>query len=82
MGMRRRAFLGAQAGVTVAWPLAAQPGESKKRIGVLISRPEKDPEGQSYAKLAWFYLSAAPIQGPEFDECGKLLDPTSYIWDS
>jgi ABC-type uncharacterized transport system substrate-binding protein len=50
MGMRRRAFLGALAGVAVAWPLAvdAQPSESKKRIGVLISRPEKDPEGQSY----------------------------------
>jgi putative ABC transport system substrate-binding protein len=48
--MRRRDFLGALFGVVVAWPLAvrAQPSERKKLIGVLISRPENDPEGQGY----------------------------------
>jgi putative ABC transport system substrate-binding protein len=48
--MKRRAFIGL-AGWTIAnWPLAllAQQGDSKKRIGVLIARPENDAEGQSY----------------------------------
>jgi hypothetical protein len=49
MAMKRRAFIGL-AGWTIAnWPIAllAQ-ADSKKRIGVLIARPENDVEGQSY----------------------------------
>lgn len=48
--MNRREFVAA-IGATVAWPFVAmaQHGDSKKRIGVLVARPEKDAEGQSYA---------------------------------
>ncbi len=48
--MRRREFFGLVGGV-VAWPFAAsaqQGGFKKKRIGVIISRGERDAEGQSY----------------------------------
>jgi putative tryptophan/tyrosine transport system substrate-binding protein len=45
--MKRREFI-AGVGVTAAWPFAvkAQQGESKKRVGVLMARPENDAEGQ------------------------------------
>jgi len=47
--MRRREFIQLIAGAA-AWPLAtaAQPGEPRKRIGVLIARAEGDVEGQGY----------------------------------
>jgi putative ABC transport system substrate-binding protein len=48
--MRRREFFGL-IGSAVAWPFGvhAQQGElKKKRIGIIISRGEKDAEGQSY----------------------------------
>ena len=48
--MRRRDFVGLLGLTAATWPFAAypQPSESKKRIGVLIARPENDAEGQSY----------------------------------
>jgi putative ABC transport system substrate-binding protein len=49
-GMRRRDFLGILGGsAAAAWPLAAraQQGERVRRIGVLVSQPADDPEGQA-----------------------------------
>jgi putative ABC transport system substrate-binding protein len=48
--MRRREFLILIGWTSAAWPFSAlaQQGESKRRIGVLIARPENDAEGQSY----------------------------------
>ena len=48
--MKRRAFIGFAGWIMTNWPLAllAQQSDIKKRIGVLIARPENDAEGQSY----------------------------------
>jgi putative ABC transport system substrate-binding protein len=52
--MRRRDFIRAVAGSTIAWPLStrAQQGGLLRRIGVLLNRTADDPEGQ--ATLAAF----------------------------
>src|SRR3954469_3533965 len=49
--MKRRDFVKVVVGAA-AWPSLgrAQQAERKKRIGVLISRAENDPEGQSYVR--------------------------------
>jgi putative tryptophan/tyrosine transport system substrate-binding protein len=48
--MKRRAFIGFAGWMMANRPFAllAQQGDKKKRIGVLIARPENDEEGQSY----------------------------------
>src|SRR5262245_61566237 len=46
--MKRREFISLVGGAA-AWPLTsrAQPGERMRRVGVLMSRAEDDPEGQA-----------------------------------
>jgi hypothetical protein len=49
--MRRREFIGLLGGAAAAMPLAVRAQERVRRIGVLMSSAEDDPEGQARAKL-------------------------------
>jgi putative tryptophan/tyrosine transport system substrate-binding protein len=45
--MRRRDFVKAIAGSAAGWPLSARAQQPKRRIGLLMSTSEDDPEGQA-----------------------------------
>jgi putative tryptophan/tyrosine transport system substrate-binding protein len=59
--MRRRDFIKAIGGGTLAWPLTARAQQSERRIGVLMGYAESDREGQAFLaafreelkKLGW-----------------------------
>ena len=63
--IKRREFVGLLGGATVAWPFVAlaQKPDRSRRIGVLMSLGENDPEGR--AQLSGFTQGLAALGWPE-----------------
>ena len=51
-GMRRRDFIAAVGSTAVAWPARAQQAERMRRIGVLASWAEDDPDNRAWTRSA------------------------------
>lgn len=68
--IKRREFVGLLGGATVAWPFAAlaQKPDRPRRIGVLMSLGENDPEGK--AQLSGFTQGLAGLGWPDGPKLG------------